>query len=86
MYKIEIEKKCLKELKKLDKQIIIKAFAIIKNKIAKDPYQGKSLQGPFQGLYSYRFSDFRVIYEIIDKKITVVILRIRHRKNVYDGF
>ncbi len=85
MFKIEIENHCLRELKKLDKTIIKRAFQLIEEVIAKEPYSGKKLKGKYSGLFSYRFSDYRIIYEIKEKKLTIVVLRIRHRKNVYDG-
>jgi len=85
MYSIEIENRCLSELKKLDRTVIRRAFQLIENVIAKDPYSGKKLKGKYSGLFSYRFSDYRVIYEIREQKATIVVLRIRHRKNVYDG-
>jgi mRNA interferase RelE/StbE len=84
-YSIEIENRCLRELKKLDQTVVRRAFTLIENIIAKDPYSGKKLRGKYSGLFSYRSSDYRIIYEIIQKKLLVVILRIRHRKNVYDG-
>ena len=84
-YTIEIEKRCLRELKKLDTKIVNKAFRIIEEEIAHDPYIGKPLKGKYKGLFSYRFSEYRIVYEIYMKKITIVILRIAHRKNVYDG-
>jgi mRNA interferase RelE/StbE len=85
MYSIEIENRCLRELKKLDKAQVRRAFQVIENIIAHDPYSGKPLKGKYSGLFSYRFSDYRIIYEIKQKALTIVILRIRHRKNVYDG-
>jgi len=85
MYHIEIENRCHKELKRLDKQILRKAFDIIENQIALDPYNAKHLTGPYKGMYCYRYGDYRIIYEIIEKRITIIILRIGHRKNVYDG-
>jgi mRNA interferase RelE/StbE len=85
MYSIEIENRCLRELKKLDKAPVRRAFQVIENIIAHDPYSGKQLKGKYSGLFSYRFSDYRIIYEIKQKALTIVILRIRHRKNVYDG-
>ena len=85
MYTIEIEKRCLRELKKLDKRIVEKAFSIISSTLSQDPYIGKQLKGKYTGMYSYRFSDYRIVYEIIEKTISIVILRIGHRKNVYDG-
>lgn len=85
MYLIEIENRCLRELKKLDLTVLRRAFELIENIIVKDPYSGKQLKGKYSGLFSYRFSDYRIVYEIVQQKLLVVILRIRHRKNVYDG-
>jgi len=85
MYSIEIENRCLRELKKLDRTVVKRAFELIENVIAKDPFSGKKLKGKYTGLLSYRFSDYRIIYEIRQQKLLVVILRIRHRKDVYDG-
>jgi len=85
MYTIRIENRCLKELKNIDKAIVKKAFDLISNIIAIDPYSGKELKGRYKGLYSYRFSTYRIVYRIIQKEITILILRIRQRKNVYDG-
>ena len=85
MYAIQIEKRCLRELKKIDPSVVKKAFDLIESVIAKGPYSGKALKGRHGGLFSYRFSLYRIIYEIIKQRIVVVTLRIRHRKNVYDG-
>jgi len=85
MYSVAIENRCLRELKKLDQTVIRRAFALIEQVIVKDPHTGKKLKGKYSGLFSYRFSDYRIIYEIIEKKLLIVVLRIRHRKDVYDG-
>ena len=85
MYAVEIEKRCLRELKTLDRPVIRIAIDLIERVIAKDPYSGKALKGSYKGLFSYRFSDFRIVYEIQEDRLVVVILRVRHRKNVYDG-
>ena len=85
MYAVEIENRCLREMRKLNHRIVHRAFTLIEEVIAEDPYSGKKLKGKYSGLFSYRFSDYRIIYEIIEKKLLVVVLRIRHRKNVYDG-
>ena len=85
MYRIEIENRCLRELKKLDKAVVKRAFEFIQRVIAKDPYKGKQLKGKYKGLLSYRISDYRIVYEIVGETLTIVVLRIAHRKNVYDG-
>ena len=85
MYAVEIENRCLREIKNLDKHMVRRAFTLIEEVIVKDPFSGKKLKGKYSGLYSYRFSEYRIIYEIGQQKLLVIILRIRHRKNVYDG-
>ena len=85
MFNIEFENRCLRELRKLDKKILKKIVEIIETAIAKNPYDAKPLKGPYKGLFSYRYADYRIIYEINENTITIVVLRIGHRKNVYDG-
>jgi len=85
MYSVEIENRCFKELKKLDRSAVKRAFELIEDVIAKDPYSGKKLKGKYEGLFSYRFLDYRIVYEIQKRKLIVIVFRIRHRKNVYDG-
>lgn len=85
MYTIEVENRCLKDLKRLEPSVVRRAFELIEGVIAKDPYSGKKLKGKYYGLFSYRFSDYRIVYEVRAQKLIVVILRIRLRKDVYDG-
>ena len=85
MYSVEVEKRCLRELKNIDKSVVRRAFELIENVIAHDPYSGKELKGKYKGLFSYRFAEYRIVYEVKKKQLIVVVLRIRHRKHVYDG-
>jgi mRNA interferase RelE/StbE len=51
---------------------------------AENPRQwGKPLQGEKGGLWRYRVGDYRLICDIQDEKITVLVLRVGHRKDVY---
>jgi mRNA interferase RelE/StbE len=84
-WRVEIEKRCLKELKKLDRLVVRHAFEIIENVIASNPHAGKALAGRYRGLYSYRFSSYRIVYELQKKRLVVLILRTSHRKDVYEG-
>ncbi len=47
------------------------------------PPQCKKMQG-MNNTYRIRVSDYRVIYEVNDGKITVLVLAIGHRKEIYD--
>ena len=84
-YLVEIENRCLRELKKLDRRAAHRALEIIERDIARDPRAGKSLSGRYKGLFSWRFSDYRIVYEILEKRLIILVLRVSHRKDVYEG-
>jgi mRNA interferase RelE/StbE len=46
------------------------------------PHDVKALHGE-KGLYRIRVGDYRIVYSVEDKIITVIIVRVRHRKDVY---
>jgi mRNA interferase RelE/StbE len=49
-----------------------------------DPRQwGKALQGEKRGLWRYRVGDYRLICDIQDEKITILVLELGHRNDVY---
>ena len=51
---------------------------------AGDPRQfGKSLQGDKGGLWRYRVGDYRLVCDIQDERITVLVIRVGRRKDVY---
>jgi mRNA interferase RelE/StbE len=44
---------------------------------------GKELSANKAGLWRYRFADIRIVCKIDDAIVTVLVLRVGHRKNVY---
>jgi len=83
---IEIARTAEKQIKKLDHvaQTAIIRFLRERVKPADNPRQwGKPLHGDNGGLWRYRVGDYRLICDIQDKKITVLVLRVGHRKDVY---
>lgn len=45
---------------------------------------GESMKGSrFSGLWRYRSGDYRILCEIQDKKITILVVLIGHRREVY---
>ena len=85
VYKVEYAKGVAKDLKKLPLSVKTKALDIVEQLLAKDPKAGRPLSGPYKGLWKYRIGDYRIIYSIEDKAITILVLRIRNRKDVYEG-
>jgi len=52
--------------------------------LALDPYNyGEPLSYEYQGLYRYRFSDYRVVYEVKENELIVLILKVGHRREIY---
>ncbi len=44
---------------------------------------GKALRGEFAQLWRYRVGYYRVICEIRDAELVVLVIRIAHRKDIY---
>ena len=82
-YKLLFDDKVLKDLKKIDKHWQKKILELIKTKLIENPYIGKKLVGDLSSYYRYRIHDYRVIYEILEDEIVLVIIKIKHRKDVY---
>jgi mRNA interferase RelE/StbE len=83
---IEYADTARQELRKLDKQIARRILDYMDERIAslEDPRSaGKALAGPLGGLWRYRVGDCRVICEIQDKAVRVLVVRIGHRRDVY---
>ncbi len=45
--------------------------------------QGKALQGNKKGYWRYRVGDFRVIADIVDNQVCILVLEVAHRKEIY---
>ncbi len=52
-------------------------------RIGQDPSVGKSLTRELSGRFSYRVSDYRIIYRIYSAEVVVLILTVGHRREVY---
>lgn len=78
--------KARKEFLKLDKPIQkqIQTF-IVKLQVLEDPRsKGKALVGNLGGRWRYRVGDYRLVCEIDDDKILITILKIGHRREIYE--
>jgi len=83
MYRILIDKRVVKDLKKIDKNKRLKIIDAIENKIAYDPYKGKRLAGNLSDFWRYRVGDYRIIYLIFEDRVEVEIVKAGHRKDIY---
>ena len=84
MYKVILDKKVLKDLKKIDKKEQIKIIDTIENKLANNPFIGKKLIENLSEFYKYRVGNYRIIYSIFQEIVEIEIIKIGHRKDVYE--
>jgi mRNA interferase RelE/StbE len=52
--------------------------------IAENPYEGKSLKGPLNEYRSFRESDYRIVYTVEEKRITIIVVAVGHRRDIYE--
>lgn len=85
VYAVKISDKALKGLKKLDKQVQIRVLDFLKQlgKEKNPRSEGKALKGNLKSLWRYRLGDYRIIADIQDKNVTIVVVKVSHRKDVY---
>ena len=86
-WQIEFDESAKKELAKLDRQVAIRLIDFLKDRILsrRDPRSsGQPLNGSTLGeFWKYRVGDFRIIASIQDKRITVLVLRVGNRSDIY---
>ena len=82
-YILKIDDKVIKDLKKIDKTWQKRILSKMKTTLIEDPYSGKKLVGNLSPFWRLRVGDYRIIYAIEEKIVTVEVVKIRHRKEVY---
>ena len=85
-YTVRYAKAALKSLQKLDRPIAAMLYAWVgKNLVGcTDPRaHGKALTANRSGLWRYRVGDYRLIAQIDDSAVTILMLEIGHRSSSY---
>ena len=82
-FKIEWKRTALKELEKLPRPMISRIVSAVDN-LSSNPFPPgvRKLVGT-EDIYRIRVGDYRVLYNIIENKLVIEIIRVRHRKDVY---
>lgn len=86
-YKVVFTEKAKKQLKKLDKCVSSLIVGWIRRNIhnCDNPrVHGKSLNGNRGGQWRYRVGDYRLICEIKDAEIIILVLEVGHRRHIYE--
>ncbi|KJF70386.1 type II toxin-antitoxin system RelE family toxin [Agrobacterium arsenijevicii] len=86
-WKIEFQHRAVKQLEKLTKSDANRIVSFLADRIVQDdnPRQtGAALQGSELGsFWRYRVGDYRIICDIQDHKLVVLVVEIGHRREIY---
>ena len=86
-YKVEFTSHALKDLKKLDRPTAALILGWIRKNLenCENPrLHGKGLSANRSGEWRYRVGDYRILVKIDDNKITILVLNVGHRRDIYD--
>ena len=86
-YTVEFTQRALKDLKKLDRQTASLILGWVRKNLegCENPrLHGKGLTANRSGQWRYRVGDYRLIAEIEEDKIRILILNIGHRRDIYN--
>lgn len=86
-YHVEFTEGAKKSLKKLDKHNAKTIYAwIVKNlEGIEDPYsKGKALIANKKGQWRYRVGNYRILCEIIEDRLIILVLNLGDRKSIYN--
>ena len=81
-FSIRIRESAAEELARIAKPDRIRIVAAI-DRLAETPFLGTALKGDLRGLRCLRAGDWRVLYEVRDEELTVLAVRVAHRREAY---
>jgi mRNA interferase RelE/StbE len=81
-YKIELKKSAVKEIKNLPNDII-KRVIIKLDELAINPSGKGSLKLTNEDKFRVRIGNYRILYQIFDAKLVVIIVKVAHIKSSY---
>lgn len=86
-YQVRFTERAKKDFKKLDRHTATLILGWIRKNLenCEDPRRhGKGLTANRSGQWRYRVGDYRLLAEIEDQTITILILNVGHRREIYN--
>lgn len=85
-YSVRFSRQADRDLRRLDRSQQAQVMAWIKKNLegCEDPRRsGHALTGEFRRLWRYRVGNYRIIAEIVDGELVIIVIEVGHRRNVY---
>ena len=83
-YNLSFKKSAEKELRRVPKPYLEKILSKIANLAGQPRPTGTQMLRGDEQYYRLRQGDYRIVYEIDDTQRTITIIKIGHRREVYD--
>jgi len=85
-WRIELTETASRQLRRLDRSEAKRITTFLRDRLATidDPRStGKALTGPLGSYWRYRVGDYRIICDIQDKLLVIMVIAVGNRKDVY---
>ncbi len=81
-YSIRIRGSARRELAQLPRDARERVIAAI-DALREQPLAGSPLKGGLRGLRRHRVGDYRILYELLDDELVILVVRVAHRRESY---
>ena len=82
IYSVRIKGSAAKELTRLPRDARERLIEAIDG-LGEQPLAGALLKGGLRGLRRLRVGSYRVVYEVLDDELVVLVVRVAHRRELY---
>lgn len=84
IYRIELASTARRDLRAVPPRIVSAIIEFVYGDLARHPRRvGKPLQRELEGLWGARRGPYRIIYDIVDHRLVVLVVRVDHRADIY---
>jgi mRNA interferase RelE/StbE len=87
IWQIKFNDFATKKLNKLDRPIQIRILKFLVNRVLPSGNPrlfGKALSGKLSDYWSYRIGDYRVVADLQDNRLIILVVDLDHRRQIYD--
>ena len=82
-YSVELTRTAEKQLRRIAKRHRNRLVEAIHDLVDRPrPHGARKLQG-YDDVYRIRVGQYRVVYEILEDRVIVIVLKLGHRKDIY---
>ena len=81
-YSIRIRGSARREIAQLPRDARERVITAI-DELGEQPLVGSPLKGGLRGLRRQRAGDYRILYELLDDELVILVVRVAHRRESY---